>query len=99
MNHVVITGELIERSALRYTPAAVAVLEFKLLHSETVEQAGASRLVKFEILVVAMGDLALMWQSVILGQVLSVEGFLAAARQNSPKLVLHANQISVSSNV
>ncbi|MCD8505069.1 MAG: primosomal replication protein N [Burkholderiaceae bacterium] len=99
MNHVVITGELIERSALRYTPAAVAVLDLKLLHSETVDQAGVTRLIKFEIPIVAMGDLALMWQSVTLGQVLNVEGFLAAARQNSPRLVLHAQQIGVSSNV
>lgn len=99
MNHVIITGELIERSALRYTPAAVAVLDFKLLYSETVEQAGASRLVKFEMPVVAMGDLAHMWQSVALGQELRVEGFLASLRQNSPRLVLHAKQIGVSSNV
>ena len=56
-------------------------------------------MVKFEMPVVAMGDLALMWQSATLGQMLRVEGFLAAARQNSPKLVLHARQIGVSSNV
>ena len=99
MNQVTITGELIERSALRYTPAAVAVLDLKLLHSESVDQAGVSRMVKFEMPVLAMGDLALMWQSTALGQMLRVEGFLAAARQNSPKLVLHAKQIGISSNV
>lgn len=99
MNQLTITGELIERSALRYTPAAVAVLDLKVLHSDMVDQAGVSRMVKFEIPVVVMGDLALMWQSAALGQMLEVEGFLAAARQNSPKLVLHAKKIGVSSNV
>lgn len=99
MNQVIITGELVERSALRYTPAAVAVLDLKVLHCEATDQAGVSRMVKFEMPVVAMGDLALMWQSATLGQMLRVEGFLAAARQNSPKLVLHARKIGVSSNV
>ena len=56
-------------------------------------------MVKFEMPVVVMGDLALMWQKATLGQILEVEGFLAAARQNSPKLVLHAKKIGVSSNV
>jgi primosomal replication protein N len=99
LNQVAITGELIERSALRYTPAAVAVLDLKLLHCENVDQAGSSRSIQFEISVVAMGDLALMWQSIPLGQIVKVQGFLAAARQNSPRLVLHATDIGISSNV
>ena len=99
MNQVVITGEIAELSVLRYTPAAVAVLDLKLRFSDCVEQAGSSRKVEFEIPVVAMGDLALMWRSAKLGQMIRVAGFLASARKNSPRLVLHAKDIGVSVNV
>jgi len=99
LNHVVLTGEIVERQTLRYTPGAIAVLDMKLQHEGMIEQAGASRTVKFEIAVVAMGDLALMWQSATLGQKLKVDGFLASARQNSPRMVIHAQSIAVSSNV
>jgi len=95
LNHVVLSGELIERQSLRYTPSAIAVLDLKLQHEGEVDQAGASRTVKFEIAVVAMGDLALMWQSATLGQQLKVDGFLASLRQNSPRMVIHANTIAV----
>jgi primosomal replication protein N len=72
------------------------VLEWKLLHEAMVQQAGVARSIKFEISVVAMGDLALMWQSAALGQRIRVLGFLAPARQNSPRLVLHAEEIGIS---
>jgi primosomal replication protein N len=98
LNHAVVSGELVEVSTLRHTPAGLAVLEIRLAHSEMVEQSGISRSIQFEITVFAFGDLALMWQTARLGQALVVEGFLAAARKNSPRLVLHAKQIGVSSN-
>lgn len=95
LNHVVFTGELIERQALRYTPGAIAVLDMKLQHESVVEQAGANRTVSFEVAVMAMGDLALMWQSATLGQQLKVEGFLAPLRRQSPRMVVHASAIAV----
>lgn len=93
MNHLAITGQLVERSPLRYTPAGVAVLEFRLSHQESVEQAGLPRLIEFELAVVAIGDLARMWQSATTSQTLLVNGFLAPARKGSPRLVLHATDI------
>ncbi len=99
MNHVVLTGELVEASTLRYTPAGLAVLELKLAHDEMIEQSGAPRSIQFEIAVFLLGDMALMWRKAKLGQLLEVEGFLAAARKNSPRLVLHATQVRVSSNI
>jgi primosomal replication protein N len=96
LNEVVIAGKLIECSALRYTPAGMPVLELTLAHESEVQQVGNQRSIQFEISIVAMGDLALMWQRSTLGQSLEVKGFLAPARRNSPKLVVHAAEIVVS---
>jgi len=95
LNHVIVTGELIERQTLRYTPGAIAVLDMKLQHEGVVEQAGSNRTISFEVAVMAMGDLALMWQNATLGQRLKVEGFFAPARRQSPRLVIHAKAIAV----
>ncbi len=72
------------------------MLEFKLLHDEPIEQLGIIRQVKCEIAVVALGDLAMMWKNVTLGQSLKVDGFLAAAKKGSPRMILNATAISVS---
>ncbi len=72
------------------------MLELTLAHESEVLQVGSKRLIQFEISVVAMGDLALMWQRSTLGQTVQAKGFLAPARRNSPRLVLHASEIVVS---
>ena len=43
------SGRLLELGALRYTPAGVAALEFKLAHESEQDEAGGRRKVKAEI--------------------------------------------------
>jgi primosomal replication protein N len=62
-------------------------------HEHDVQESGALRLVKFEMAVTVMGDLALMNKSLPLGQMIEVEGFLAPVRKNSPRLILHAQRL------
>jgi len=78
LNHVIVTGELIERQTLRYTPGAIAVLDMKLQHEGVVEQAGSNRTISFEVAVMAMGDLALMWQRRHLGAEAESRGFFCS---------------------
>ena len=72
------------------------MIEFKLFHDQQIEQAGIKRQVMCEIGVVVVGDLAMMWRELTLGQVLDVEGFLAATRKGSSKLLLNATGIRIS---
>lgn len=95
LNHLVITGELLELSPVRTTPAGVPVLEFRLFHDGEVVEAGSPRKVQCDIPVVAMAELVSMYKFLRLGSVLEVEGFIAPARKGSPRLRLHAAHIRI----
>lgn len=88
-NSLRLTGVLVAREALRWTPARVPVLEFRIEHESRQIEAGAEREVSCELVVRAVGPAAQQMQSVALGSRLSLEGFLSvkSARNRSP--VLH----------
>jgi len=93
LNRLVITGELLELSPIRTTPAGIPVLEFRLFHDGETVEAGTPRRIQCDISVVAMAELAGMYKSLKLGSMLEVEGFIAPARKGSPRLRLHATHI------
>ncbi|MFO7746356.1 MAG: primosomal replication protein N [Orrella sp.] len=93
MNNLVLSGRVVNLMPLRYTPAAVPVMELDVDHEHEVEESGVLRLVKFEMAVTVIGDLALMNKHLQLGQAIEVEGFLAPTRKNSPRLRLHAQRL------
>lgn len=82
-------GELIERGAVRYTPAGVPVLDCRLRHRSEQIEAGLPRSIEFEIRAVALGDLAPVINRVVPGDRLEVDGFLAPSRKGSSSLTLH----------
>jgi primosomal replication protein N len=84
---------LVERKALRYTPAGVPVSEGRLQHSSSQIESGAERLVELEIAVVALGENARWLQAAPLGGMVKVTGFLAAKSLNSRTPVLHVNTL------
>jgi primosomal replication protein N len=63
-----------------------------LNHESEVHEAGVIRRIELIISAVALGDIALLLADTPLGAALSIEGFLAAARKGSNKLVLHIQQ-------
>jgi primosomal replication protein N len=93
LNHTVISGLVVQREALRYTPAGLPVLQFQLSHNETVIEAGLERQVAFEINVVLLGDLANMHQHLPISAQLEIEGFIAPTRKNAARLTLHGQHI------
>ena len=93
MNRLDITGQVLEVSPVRYTPAGVAVLEFLIINESEALEAGQSRKVIVQLPVVAMGDLVQMAGKLQLGMNLATQGFLAPMRKDSPKLRLHAQLI------
>ncbi len=82
-------GELVERGAVRFTPAGVPVLDLRLRHRSEQIEAGLPRSIDFEIAAVALGDLANTMNDYVPGHRLQVDGFLAPSRKGSRNLTLH----------
>ena len=85
-----------ELSELRYTPAGIPVVEFKLDHESEQDEAGSKRKVKAEISAVAFAAQARLVSKIKLNSDLKVEGFLGAKTRRSKKLVLHVTNIEFS---
>ena len=92
MNQVALTATALEVKPLSYTPAGLPAVEMLLNHESEVHEAGVIRRIELIISAVALGDIALLLADTPLGAALSIEGFLAAARKGSNKLVLHIQQ-------
>ena len=92
-NRVTIAGRLIELDALRYTPAGVPMLKFRLQHDSVQTEAGGERKVSFEIAAVAFEREARLLASAKLGSSVKVNGFLAARSRSSRAPLLHATQV------
>lgn len=95
LNRVELTGRLIERLALRYTPAGVPVTECRIRHESEQVEAGISRRVECEIPAKGLGDAAKWLQAAATGADVRVTGFLAAKSRNSKQLVLHIEQLEL----
>ena len=92
-NRVEISGVVTELQPLRYTPAGVPVVEFRLAHESERAEAGARRKVQTEIDAVAFEAQARLLAAGPLGRLLKAEGFLCAKSRRSRKPVLHVTNI------
>lgn len=92
MNQVGLTASLLERESLRYTPAGIPIVAFRLAHQSMQREAGGDRQVELEIAAVAADRLALGIDRLALGASLRVSGFLAPRRRASRSLVLHLTE-------
>ncbi|TFZ08616.1 primosomal replication protein N [Ramlibacter humi] len=88
MNRVALTAHIAEASALRYTPAGLPALDFRLEHESQVQEAGQARQVKAAIRAVAIGSLAETLARQPIGSRWTFTGFLATPR-NGKHPVLH----------
>jgi primosomal replication protein N len=92
-NELVITGELIERQFLRYTPGGVPALDFRLRHASEQVEAGSPRRVECAIAAVALGQAGELIAAAPLGTGMKVEGFLAAKSLRNGQLRLHVTNL------
>jgi len=88
-----LSGLLVERKLLRFTPAGVPVSEGRLQHASKQIEGGTERQVEVEIAVLALGESARWLQAAPLGGAVKVNGFLAARSLKSRTPVLHVNSI------
>jgi primosomal replication protein N len=92
-NKVEISGVITELKSLRYTPAGIPVVEFRLKHESERAEAGAKRKVNAEIEAVAFDAQAQLLAAGPMDRPLKVEGFLCAKNRQSKKPVLHVTNI------
>ena len=92
MNRFVLTAALVQRSALRYTPAGLPALDLSLAHESTVSEDGQPRKVSMEMRAVAIGAVTQPLAVLALGQGGTFAGFLASAR-NGRGLLFHITSV------
>ena len=88
MNQLVLSACIAEASALRYTPAGLPALDFRLEHESEITEAGQPRQVKAAIKAVAFGSVAETLVRQPIGSSWMFTGFLATPR-NGKHPVLH----------
>ena len=92
MNRVVLSGVLVERQALRYTPAGLPALNVGLKHESTLNEDGQPRKVSMEMRAVARGGITQQLGIMALGSEGLFGGFLASAR-NGRGLLFHITSV------
>jgi primosomal replication protein N len=88
VNQVALTARITEASALRYTPAGLPALDFRLEHESEIREAGQLRQVKAAVRAVVIGSLAETIVRQPIGSLWTFTGFLATPR-NGKHSVLH----------
>lgn len=88
-----IEGEVIEPEGLRYTPAGLTRVAFKLRHTSMQQEAGMQRQVQCVVPALALGKAAEQASHLQPGQQIRAEGFLAQRSLKSTQLVLHIDNI------
>jgi primosomal replication protein N len=91
-NEVALSGELTAVEPLRYTPAGIPLLNFRLLHRSQQAEAGRKRQVECEVSGVAMAEVAVALSQLKPGQTARVKGFLNRRGRMGTQLVLHATE-------
>lgn len=99
MNQLRIRGKAVAKSALRYTPAGIAVLEASFKHEGSVTEATAERKLAFEFSVIALGAVAQALDREPLGKPMILEGFIAPRTRRSTRLVMHITEYKASEGV
>ena len=99
MNQLRIRGKAVAKSALRYTPAGIAVLEASFAHEGTVTEATAERTLAFAFSVIALGAVAQALDREPLGRPMMLEGFIAPRTRRSTRLVMHITEYKASEGV
>lgn len=83
---------LVEKAALRYTPAGLPVLEAGFRHSGTAVEAGVERKLAFDVTAVALGSVGEQLDHEPLGTEVELAGFFAPRSRRSMRIVLHVTE-------
>jgi primosomal replication protein N len=90
---MVLSAQLLERGAVRYTPAGLPAIDCKLVHASTVSEDGQPRQVSLEIKALAIGAMSRPLGAMVLGGSAMFAGFLATTR-NGRGLLFHITELT-----
>jgi primosomal replication protein N len=93
MNRLVLSAQLVERGAVRYTPAGLPAIDCRLQHESTVTEDGQPRKVSLEIKALAIGAISRPLAALTLGSTGLFGGFLATAR-NGRSCLFHITELT-----
>ena len=96
MNRLVLSATLVQRSALRHTPAGLPAVDLGLKHESTVSEDGQPRKVSMEIKAVAIGAITRTLLALELGTASIYAGFLTSTR-NKRGLLFHITSVEPAS--
>jgi primosomal replication protein N len=88
-NRLQLLATVTERDVLRYTPAGIPIVSARLLHSSKQMEAGLERLIEFEVIAIAAGEISGQFNQAKLGMEYDFSGFMARKNRNSKSLVFH----------
>ncbi len=92
MNRLVLVAVVLERGAMRYTPAGLPALDLRLAHESSVTEAGHPRKVQLELKAVGIGAMAEDLNRVELGSTHQFAGFMTSQR-NGRGIVFHVTEL------
>lgn len=92
MNRVVLTAQVVERRAMRYTPAGLPALDLSLKHESEVSEAGKPRKISVEIRAVGIGSVAQKMATLAVGTTAGFAGFLGSQR-NGKGVLFHVTEL------
>lgn len=93
MNRLVLQAQLLERGAVRYTPAGLPALDMSLKHESQLTEAGHPRKVSVEIRAVAIGEITQPLAKLAIGAESGFAGFISAQR-NGRGVVFHVTELA-----
>lgn len=92
-NRLLLSAQVQERSARRYTPAGLPALDLVLAHEGQASEDGQPRLVRMHLKAVAIGQISRSAEQLALGEPRQFAGFLAPSR-GGKGLIFHINEIA-----
>ena len=92
MNRLVLAATLVERGAVRYTPAGLPALDMVLKHESEVSEDGLPRKVSLEMKAVAIGSITRPLLALDLGTACLCGGFVTSSR-NKRGLLFHITSV------
>ncbi len=92
MNRLVLSAQLVQRGAMRYTPAGLPALDLSLKHESQVMQDGQPRKVSMEIKARGVGEIVQRLALLEMGSEHGFAGFLGSQR-NGRGIVFHVTEL------
>jgi len=93
LNRLVLSAQLLERGAVRYTPAGLPAIDCRLQHESVLTEDGQARKVSLEVRALAIGALSRPLGALMLGQSGLFAGFLASGR-NARGMFFHITELT-----